>query len=110
MRITKKELKQIIKEELENVLNEGPLADAQRKVPRNTGNPFIDAFHTLENLSGPEASLAGWVSNAQYQARGGNKDAARALDIVKAAFRKERELAEGEHEDSNRGINERKRS
>ena len=76
------------------------MADAQSKDPRNTGNPFIDAFHTLENLSGPEASLAGWVNNAQHQAQGGNKDAARALDIVKAAFRKERELAEGEPEES----------
>ena len=100
MKITKEQLRQIIKEELSHVLNEGPLADAQAKVPKNTGNAFINAFHTLEYLSGPNASLVNWVQNAEGQIKRGNRDAAKALDIVKAAFRKERELAEVEHEES----------
>ena len=94
MKITKKELKKIIKEELAHVMEEGRLRDAQRKIPRNTGNVFLDAFHTLEYLSGPDASLVRWIQNADGKAKEGNKEAARALEVVKAAFSKERELSE----------------
>lgn len=92
MKITKEQLKQIIKEELETIMSEGPLGDAKAKVPKNSGNPFLDAFHTLEYLSGGKASLASWTANAEKHAREGNTQASKALDLVRGVMKRHKEI------------------
>ena len=110
MQITSKKLKELIREELETMLSEGALGDAKTEIPRNSGNDFLDAFHTLENLSGPGASLVNWIQNAEGHARKGNRDAAKAVEVVKGIMAKQSAMSEGlpekkEIEENSRQLN-----
>lgn len=66
MKITKEQLKQIIKEELEVVLNEGPLAYVKQQLgTAGRHNRWLKSFGRLQYLSGPEDSLTNWISQAR---------------------------------------------
>ena len=91
MKLTNQQLKQIIREELQNVLSEGPMGDAQKKI-RSSGeakqNIFLQGFLTLTMLSGPgRDSLIAWTSNAEHEAEKGNSDASEALNVVRNLMR-----------------------
>ena len=83
MQITKQQLKQIIKEELQTVLNEGSLTYAKQQLSAAGAaasyNPWLKSFQRLKYLSGPEDSLVNWISQAESSK---DSEAKRALNKV----------------------------
>ncbi len=102
MRLTNEQLKRIIKEELEAVLNEGSSAYVKQQLgTAGRHNPWLKSFGSLQYLSGPENSLANWVSKAENAIgtdpmKPKDPQAKEALNKVRQLMRqhKESEMAE----------------
>ena len=89
MQITSKQLKQIIKEELEAVLNEGSLTYVKQQLgTAGRHNPWLKSFGSLQYLSGPENSLVNWVSQAENS---NDPQAKEALNKVRQLMRQHKE-------------------
>jgi hypothetical protein len=89
MRLTKEQLKNIIKEELETVLNEGSLAYVKQQLgTAGRYNPWLKSFGGLEYLSGPENSLVNWVSQAESSDDPQAKEALNKVRQLMAQYKK----------------------
>ena len=94
MKLTNQQLKQIIQEELQNVLTEGSMSDAKRSIERSDGkligwNKFLKAFMGLEYVSGdPPNDYVSWVQNAKKHMEQGDKDASEAYYLVQKHMKK----------------------
>tara|TARA_R100001443_G_scaffold92115_1_gene98825 strand:- start:106 stop:714 length:609 start_codon:yes stop_codon:yes gene_type:complete len=97
MRLTNERLKQIIKEELENVLNEGALAYVKQQLnaagAAASYNDWLKSFQRVNYLSGPEDSLTNWISQAETSK---DPQAKEALNKIRQLMKqhKESEMAE----------------
>jgi hypothetical protein len=94
MKLTNEQLKRIIKEELEAVLNEGSLAYVKQQLgTAGRHNPWLKSFGSLQYLSGPENSLTNWISQAESS---NDREAKEALNKVRQLMRqyKQSEMAE----------------
>ena len=89
MRLTNEQLKQIIEEELEAVLNEGSLAYVKQQLgTAGRHNPWLKSYGGLQYLSGPENSLVNWVSQAESS---NDPQAKEALDKIRQLMRQHKE-------------------
>tara|TARA_B100001094_G_scaffold331001_1_gene397861 strand:+ start:5898 stop:6176 length:279 start_codon:yes stop_codon:yes gene_type:complete len=89
MKLTKEQLKNIIKEELEAVLHEGSLSYVKSQLDTaGRHNPWLKSFGGLQYLSGPEDSLVNWVSQAESSSDPQAKEALNKVRQLMAQYKK----------------------
>jgi hypothetical protein len=96
MKLTNQQLKQIIREELQNVLSEGSMSDAKKSIEQEVDasshwrrNKYLKGFMSLKYVSGnPPEDYVSWVRNAEQAMEEGSNEASEAYYLVKKHMKK----------------------